>query len=143
MPARRRSDCDDPRLLRRGLRVVGEVLETAAAAGREVLARRLDALRPGVDDLDRLGLGVAALHLRHARANRVARQPAPHEDDEAAEPCDAGTGRPALAVGERVDLELDLLPALHRCRHAAEATGRGACGAARGPSRSALSMPVG
>ena len=53
MPAIRRSESLDPRLLRRRLRVVGEILEAAAAAGREVLARRLDPLRARLDHLDR------------------------------------------------------------------------------------------
>ncbi len=102
----------DPRRLGLDLRLVGEVLEAAAAAGGEVLAERLDPRRPALDELDRLRLGVAALHLRHAGANRVAGKPAPDEDDEAAEP-----GDPVPAVGERVDLELDLVSSMHRRGH--------------------------
>ena len=67
-------------------------------------ARRLDPLRAGLEHVDRERLGVAALDLRHARADAVARQPAPDEDDESVQPRDA-----VPAVGERVDLELDLL----------------------------------
>ena len=75
-------------------------------------ARRLDALRRRVEHLGRERLGEAALHLRHARAHAIARQPAPDEDDEAVQARDA-----VAAVGERVDLELDLLVHLHRRGH--------------------------
>ena len=91
-------------LLLRELRLVGEVLEAAAAAGGEVRARRVDALRPRPEHLGRERLGVAALDLRHPRADAVARQPPPHEDDEAVEPRDA-----VAAERERVDVELELL----------------------------------
>ena len=47
---------------------------------------------------------MAALHLRHARAHRVAGQPAADEDDEAVQARDA-----VPAEGERVDRELELL----------------------------------
>src|SRR6185503_9994750 len=73
----------DLSLLRRGLRLVGEVLEAAAAAGRVMRARSVDARRAGLDDLERLGLGVISLHLRDAGTHGVAWKPAPDEDDEA------------------------------------------------------------
>ena len=91
-------------LLGRDLRLVGEILETAAAAGGVVDARRLDPLRPLPDDLDRQRLRVVPLHVRHPRAHRVPGQAAADEDDE---PVQAGDAVPA--VGERVDLELELL----------------------------------
>ena len=91
-------------MLRVELRLVGEILEAAAAARGVVRARRVDALRPGRDDLGGDRLGVAALHLRHAGAHGVAGQAAPDEDDEAVEPRDA-----VAAEGERVDRELELL----------------------------------
>ena len=76
-------------------------------------ARRVDALRPRLEDLDRERLGVVPLHLRDPRADAVAGQPAAHEDDEAVEPRDA-----VPAEGERVDVELELLPLRHRRGHA-------------------------
>ncbi len=102
----RRSASRDLLLLRGDLRLVGEVLEAAAAAGRVVGARRLDAQRAGLEHVDRERLGEAALHLGHARADPVARQAAAHEDDESVQARDA-----VAAVGERVDPELELLVA--------------------------------
>ncbi len=75
-------------------------------------ARRLDPVRARRDELGRGRLGEAALDLRHARADAVAGQPAPDEDDEAVRARDA-----VAAVGERVDVELELLPSLDRWRH--------------------------
>src|SRR5262245_35814883 len=98
--------------LRLDLRLVREVLEAAAPAGRIVGARRIDALGPRLQHLGRERLGVAALHLRHARAHGVARQAAPHEDDEAVQPRDA-----VPAVRERVDRELELLVPRDGCGH--------------------------
>jgi hypothetical protein len=63
----------DLRRLRLHLCLVGEILEPTAAAGGVVRARRVDALRARVQHLRRKRLGVTALHLRHARADRVAR----------------------------------------------------------------------
>ena len=94
------------------LRVVREILEAAAAAGGEVHAGRLDALRPRPEHLGRERLGMVALDLGDARPNTVARQPAPHEDDEAVKPRD-----PVAAVRERIDVELELLPLRHRRGH--------------------------
>ena len=99
-------------LLGRDLRLVGEILETAAAAGGIVDAGRLDPLRPLPDDLDRQRLGVVPLHVRHTRAHRVPGQSAADEDDE---PVQAGDAVPA--VGERVDLELELLIFAHGGGH--------------------------
>ena len=59
-------------LLGGDLRLVGEILEAAAAAGRVVRARRVDAQRARVDHVDRERLRMVALHLRHARANGIA-----------------------------------------------------------------------
>jgi hypothetical protein len=103
---------DLPRL-RLDLSLVGEVLEAAPAAGGIVGARRLDALGPGPEELDRERLGMVALHLGDARANGVARQAAADEDDEAVEPGDA-----VAPVRQRVDRQLELLAHLHRSRHA-------------------------
>ena len=64
------------------LDVVGQVLEAAAAADTEVPARRLDATVARRHELRDDPLREAALHLRHARAHRVAGQPAANEDDE-------------------------------------------------------------
>jgi hypothetical protein len=91
----------DLRRLRSDLRVVGEILEATAAAGRVVLAGRVHALRPRREHLDRQRLRVVALHLRHPRANPVARQTAANEDDEPVQPRDA-----VPAVSQRVDREL-------------------------------------
>ena len=116
---RRLSDARDPlqrvahlRVLLLDLRLVREILEAAAAAGREVLARRLDAERACGEHVGRERLGEAALHLRHARADAVARQAAAHEDDEAVQPRDA-----VAAEGERLDVELELFVHLHRRGH--------------------------
>src|SRR5439155_12448510 len=94
----------DPRVLRRELRLVGEILEAAAAAGRVVPTRVLDADGPRFDHFRGDRLRVTALYLRDPRAHLVAGQSAPDEDDEAVEARDA-----VAAVGERVDLELELL----------------------------------
>jgi hypothetical protein len=75
-------------------------------------ARRLDALGAGLDDLDGERLGMAPLDLRHTRANGVAGEATPHEDDIAVEPRDA-----VPTVREGVDPELELLVLRHR-RHA-------------------------
>ena len=99
--------------LRRDLCLVGEILEAAAAAVRVVLARSLDARRARLHDLDGERLGVVALHLRHTRAHGVAGQPALDEDDEAVQARDA-----VAAVGERVDLELELFVDGDRRGHA-------------------------
>ena len=61
-------------------------------------------MRAGLEHLDRERLRVAALHLRHPRADEVAGKPAADEDDEAVQPRDA-----VPAVGERVDPELELV----------------------------------
>ena len=58
---------------------------------------------------------MAALHLRHARAHRVAGQAAADEDDEPVQPRDA-----VAAVRERVDVELELLVPGHGRRHGPE-----------------------
>jgi hypothetical protein len=92
------------RLLRLDLYGVVEVLEAAAAAGRVVLARSDDPVRARRQHLGRECLGEAALDLCHTRAHPVARQPAPHEDDEPIVARDA-----VPAVGERLDVELELL----------------------------------
>ena len=106
------------RRLLRELRVVGEILEAAAAALGEVPARRLDAICARAEDLGRERLGVAALHLRDARADAVSRQPAADEDDEAAVPRDA-----VSAERERLDVELELVSLCHRRRHARHRSG--------------------
>ena len=84
------------------LRLVREILEAAAAAGRIVRARRLDALRPRREHVDGERLGMVALHLRHARAHAIAGKPATHEHDVAVQPRDA-----VAAVRKRLDVELD------------------------------------
>jgi hypothetical protein len=86
------------------LRLVGEILEAAAAACGEVRARGVDSLGPRPQDLGRERLRVAALDLRHPRPDAVAGEPSPHEDDEAVEPRDS-----IAAVCERVDVELELV----------------------------------
>ena len=58
--------------LRGDLHCVVEILEAAAAAGRVVRARGLDALGRRLQHLRRERLGEAALHLRHASADAVA-----------------------------------------------------------------------
>ena len=92
----------DLALLLLELHLVREILEAAAAAGGVVRARRLDALRPGREDVDRERLRVVPLHLRHAGANTVSGKPATHEDDVAVQARDA-----VPAVREGLDVELD------------------------------------
>jgi hypothetical protein len=99
-------------LLRRHLRLVCEVLEATAAAGRVMGARRLDAERRRLDDVDGERLREAALHLRHPRAHAVAGEATSDEDDEPVQPRDA-----VAAVRERVDLELDDVVLAHRGGH--------------------------
>src|SRR5581483_1203480 len=96
------------------LLLVREILEAAAPAGGEVRTGRVDVVRAGVHDPGREGLGVAALDLGDPRADTVARQPAADEDDIAVDPRDAVT-----AVGERLDVELELLVLRHRRGHRA------------------------
>ena len=55
---------------------------------------------------------VAAVRGGNARPDGVARKPCPDEHDEPVEPRD-----PVPAVGQRVDMELELLVALHRRSH--------------------------
>src|SRR5439155_6991892 len=98
----------------------------AAAAGRVVRARCVDPLRPRLEDLSGECLGVTALHLGHARAHRVARQPTPHEHDEPVQPGDA-----VAAVRERVDRELELLVPRDRCGHGRHTSSVDADAAAR------------
>src|SRR5262249_55078072 len=93
-------------------RLVRQVLETAAAAGRVVRAGRVDPHRPGFEHVDGQRLGVVSLHLRHPRAHEVAREPSSDEDDEAVQPCDT-----VPAEGERVDTELELLVERDGCGH--------------------------
>ena len=100
------------RCLRLELALVGVVLEAAAAAGAEVRARRHDPVGAGREDLERGRLGEAALHLGDAGAHRVAGQAAADEDDEAVQARDA-----VAAVGERVDVELELLTVADRGGH--------------------------
>ena len=99
-------------LLLRKLCLVREILEAAAAARRKVGARRVDPLRPWLQDLGRERLGVTALDLGHARANAVARQPAPDKDDEAVEPRNA-----VSSERQRVDVELELVALGDGSRH--------------------------
>ena len=73
----------DLRCLRLELRLVCEVLEPAASAGRVVLARGVDPRRSRLYDLERERFRVVALHSGHARADDVAGQPAADEDHEA------------------------------------------------------------
>jgi hypothetical protein len=98
----------DPGCLRLELSFVGEILEAAAAADAEMLARRLDANRARYEHLDEVGLGVAALRLRDPRAHRVSWQTAPDEDDEPVQARDT-----VPAEGERIDGELELVTPLH------------------------------
>ena len=90
-------------------------------------ARRLDPVGARRQHLECGRLGEAALHLRHAGADGVARQPAAHEDDEPVQARDA-----VAAVGERVDVELELLTVARpgrpwrRQRSGAPRTDRGA-----------------
>ena len=112
MPTESRERVADLRLLGLELVLVGVILEPAAAAGAEVRARRFDPVRAGRQHLERGRLGEPALDLRDLRAHRVARQAAPHEDDEAVQARDA-----VAAVGERVDVELELLTGADRGGH--------------------------
>ena len=105
-------------MLRRDLRVVSEILETAATAGRVVGAGRLDAHRAGRDDLGGDRFGMTALHLGHARLHRVARQAAADEDDEPVQ-----ARNPVPAKGERFDRELELLVSLNGGGHAGTLAG--------------------
>ena len=89
---------------------VVEVLPGTAAADAEVGAARLDPPRPRLEQLDRVGLGIPALELRHPRADAVARKPSGDEHDQLAVPGDA-----AAAVGQPVDPELDLLTTRKDC----------------------------
>ena len=103
----------DLRLLRGNLRLVGEILEPAAAAGRVVRTRRVDPLRARPEHLGCERLRMPPLHLGHSCADHVARQPSPHEDDEPVEPCDA-----VATVRERLDRQLDVLPFRNGSGHA-------------------------
>src|SRR5205085_471057 len=67
----------------------------------------LDAVRRGVDDLDRARLAVVALRLRHDSPDAIAGHRALDEHDVAVEPRHA-----VAAVGERVDRQLELSAAL-------------------------------
>ena len=75
----------------------------------------LDALRPGLDDLRRQGLGVTALDLGHARPHAVTWKPSADEDDKAVEPRDS-----VPAVRERIDRQLELFTSRDRSGHNVE-----------------------
>ena len=94
----------DLRLLRLDLRLVGEILEAAAAAGRVVRARRVDAQRRRARGprwrAPRRGGAAPSSRAR----GPCPRKPAPDEHDEAVQARDA-----VPAVRERVDRELELL----------------------------------
>ena len=66
-------------------------------------AGRNDAVRAWLEERSAGRFRKAALHLRGARADEVARKPTADEDDEAVDAPD-----PVAAVGERVDAHLDL-----------------------------------
>src|SRR5512145_671897 len=100
------------RLLRE-LRLVCEVLEATATAGPKVPAGRFHSIGPRVEQLAREALGEAPLDLCHTRANSIAWESTPDEDDEAAMPRNA-----VAAVRERLDRELELLPLVDRRTHA-------------------------
>ena len=102
-------EAPDPRQRVRDL--LGLDLELALV--REHLPRRArvvgdlrDAVRRGLEDLDRAGLGVGLLGLADDGAQAVAGHPARHEDDVAVTARDA-----VAAVGERIDGELELVAA--------------------------------
>jgi hypothetical protein len=105
-------------LLRRGLRLIREILEAAAPASGVMSARRLDARRAGFHDLECSRLGVVSLHLRDLRPHCVAGEAAPDEDDEAVQARDA-----VPAVGERIDLEVELLILPQRGGHEPDGIG--------------------
>ena len=91
-----------------------------------MLARRLDARRSGLDDLDGERLRMVALHLCDTRADDVAGKPVADEHDEAVQTRDA-----VAAVRERLDPEVELLVCSHRRGHPTsigtrEPLGRGA-----------------
>ena len=93
--------------------------------------------RRGPQDLDRRRLGVAALRLRDPRADAVAGQRAGDEHDVA-----VGAGDPAAALGQRVDLELELLgPRAGRCDRGAPAAGAVSAGRLT-PNRVTAPMPL-
>jgi hypothetical protein len=94
------------------LRLVGEVLEAAAAARAEMAARGLDARSTRLDELRDDALREPALDLRDPGTDRVAGKSAAGEDDEP-----VVTPHAVPAVGERVDVELELLSILDGSRH--------------------------
>ena len=128
----------DPALLVLDLRLVREILEAAAAAGGVVRAGRLDPCRAGNEHLGRDRLGVPALHFRDARPDRVARETAPHEDDEAVQARDA-----VAAECERVDRELELLVSLDGGSHLDHGTDRPLVARVTAPRRGASAYDCG
>src|SRR5215208_8046313 len=69
---------------------------------------------------------MAAFHLGHPRPDAIARQPTPHEHDVAVQPRDA-----VAAVGERLDVELELLISLDGRGHGPSVAARNRSPAAR------------
>ena len=84
------------------LRRVGDVLQAAAAAARDVGARRRHAVRSRAEDLDQVGLGEAPARPGHPRPDPVAGGGVAAKDHE---PLAARHRRPA--EGEVADLELE------------------------------------
>src|SRR5829696_1890005 len=81
---------------------------------------------------------MAAFHFGHTRPDAIARQPTPHEHDEAVQPRDA-----VAAVGERLDVELELLILGDGRRHAGEPSGAAVrSGAAGGRDAGALPLYI-
>ena len=100
---------DDLLLLELELRLVGEGLPLAAAAFGGVAAHWRDAARGGGEELDHPRLAVRLLAPRDLRQHAVAGYGAAHEEHEIVD------ARHALsAVGERGDLEFELVPGVRR-----------------------------
>ena len=126
-------------------RLVGVVLEAAAATGAEVRAGRLDAVGLGSSISSAVASAKPRFTFVDPRADEIAGKRAADEDDEAVVPGDA-----VAAVGERVDLELELLT-FGRCSgHAASVRTRCAPSLrrtatwterSRGPSNSQKKIP--
>ena len=110
-------------LFRRQLTFVGVVLEAAAAALTEVTTWRLDAPLPRHEQLLGNRFGEATLHLRHARADAIARQSSTDEDHEARVPRDS-----VPAVRERVHGQLEQLSRRDRRSHRPVSVPLAACG---------------
>src|SRR5439155_13072744 len=92
---------------------VRQGLQPTTPARRKVRAWRDDPIRARLEDVERGGLGMPALHAVDSGADPITGKDPGDEDDEAVD-----AGDPARAIGQRLDGELELVPGHGEAWHA-------------------------